>query len=225
MSDQKQSGQILIVVLIIALVATLSGLIIYTRSLSEASSTISQEEKDKTFNRTEDSLRMALSGDPADYDGAITEFIEGQTISFELVKNSVIEAEVDGTIYFLWPECEAVLVQGWNGPSLSAYHVYRPNGCSDGDVSVFGNTNVRESYIDLEDGAFLSGYSSVRIKPLTGDINVTLSGDINNFVTIPAEEMGQANIFQRQEADRSGNFLPEIFDYVLYSGESIIKDN
>ena len=273
----RQSGQIVLVVLLLVMVGMSLGISIFLDSLSETNLTVNEELSEKAFNAAEAAVETTLLAeysqllDP-NFDGSFT-LNNGIAVDVDVEYSSVIEAQSvpensvlavntsdpNGVTSLLlkWGNSEvgnpqnpgscnpasadpppALYLERWydNGSSIEIdRRLYRANGCPT-NPSISGDPDVYDAHpgtlgylSQIEtDFSISSDDIVVRIRPLFNDADIYIEGvdavlpaQVANITATPTVEDG--SVVRSIEVLRYYSDLPDIFDYVLFSGVGVVK--
>lgn len=263
-SSYSQSGQIVLIVLLLLMVGMTIGISILQDTMTETSLTVTEEGSEDSFNAAEAAIENVLLKDYANI-GADTVTIkvgseemivdikvdEVNNIEAKAVKqNSVLAVNTEGVslgganqLVIKWNDKSAYLyVERWyklaDGSIKVGRYVYQPYQASNpsaleaGDVSANASTGTGGYNSELTTNFnYVAGSSDivVRIRPLFSDADIYVEG--TDVDILPAQRKtiysvpSSGSEVRAVQVDRYFGQLPDIFDYVLFSGGPIIKEN
>lgn len=252
-SGTTQSGQVGLAVILMMVLLSTVGISVATRATQGLQSSRQSEEATQTFSAAESALEELLSQgetylstiNSGTYTGVEnvdvnytvdqeqrlnTELLEGDVaeidISTSVAGNQVVIEWSDTTDCAKDPAALMVIIINTSGASpVARYSAY--TSCNRGDnftlVNTAGTTLSRRATITLA-----AGDDYIRIMPVYNDTDIFVSGGnwtlpTQQFTISSRAENARGRERKAIEVERSKEFAPNILDYGLVSGTSILK--
>lgn len=252
MNKNKNSGQSLLVVLFIAMIGLTVAVATFTETLNDVALTKTEENSEKAFKVAEAGIEHLLSGgNPGDFTGLndVSALVDGNGVPqdyFEISAKSgesvqIDKAETGDAIKLCWNGDASIFFSKWKNDNSIDYTFYKND--SSGETGFEFNTILAETGIDPNGGecgngeiySFIKNYSVVelngvdfiRLKVIGADddkLEIFADGNVKGIQKISSSaQVASSNETRKIEVNKTGDFLPEIFDYVLFSDGQIIK--
>ena len=272
----KQSGQVVLVVLLTLLVGLTMALAIFLNTVSDAQLTTTEENSERAFSAAEAGIEELLSGALVGIGstgvvnvGGLDANVEYEPVNhFEayVPQNGVatiqLEGATDTQIRILWTVAgddegirgtctegdsntpAALIIDKWTNPGTGVeveHFAYNPEGCAAVGSSSLGFSNSVagiDNYLSMLENFNIDGDNSdgatdlfLRIRPIYNHATIKIEAMNDPVSGLPQQ---QIDISSSATVDDSGESraisvvktvpaLPEIFDYALFSGNTIVK--
>lgn len=235
---RKNSGQVTLLVLLVMVVLLTVGLAVVSRSVTDIRISKETEESARAFSAAEAGIEEALKHDLAtliwtdesisvgDLEAKVT---VTETNSFETKIEQGETAEVNlkdysGNIEVSWRgkvlELTLIYQDGDYKIIRDVYNLTAEN-CDDIDADNFTNTFTVPASLPAD------SEKALRVRPICAEATVTVSGVGNPLpeqsYKIRSEVVGPGKQVRTVEVTKSLPILPPIFDYVLFSGGTLVK--
>lgn len=261
--NSKNSGQVVLIVLLTMIVGLTIALGIFLNSLSDTQITNTQDNSERAFNAADAGIEEALRRNTTDIEGIITAgglnvpvgsgdlraTVSAQRVDDKLEafvkQNSTATVQLKGSIpqatsvNIYWtksgdastcnsdPKSAALIIELWKSDGTVDYKGYFNHGCtvSSKFVEASSGGSDYKSLVILA----VNGVDTLRIRPLFNSTDILVTPVAPG--TFPAQQykitssanVSGSNESRAIEAVKTVPTLPEIFDYVLFSGSTIIK--
>jgi len=245
--ERSDCGQVALIALLIMIVLLTVGLAVVSRSVTDIRISKESEESARAFSAAEAGIEEALKGlaglpytdnvytGSTEVGGLSVDYKVEKTSSFQtnIEQNETAEVQLDGF-------AGTGLNVSWSNSGLELILIYDDSGVykamrwalynfSDGSVCGNNFTDV-PSGLESIDVSTISP-KALRIRPICRDAEVTVASSDPGLNPLPDQsytirssavvpETGQTRSL---EVTKSVPILPPLFDYVLFSGGSLIK--
>lgn len=231
---KRESGQIGLIVLLIMVVVTTIAVSVSTRSVSELRISRQEQESTRSLDLAESGIEEILASPLVP--GSSFKTIAGKRVDYSISANSTVATmdllsghtlELDLTnatnIKFDWSAgtlCNTAVVLAIISPTAQvSRNAYVHTGCpAIGNITATWNPAT---------GLNISGQKLARIKALYSTITlsgVALTGALNPiYYTVNSTSQMDDGSTRTVQVNKFPGSLPSIFDYVLFSGTSLVK--
>lgn len=246
---KHQSGQALLVVLMVLVVAITVGLSVLSQSITDVKISSEEEESAQAFNVAEIGIESILKDiqvgtgiewtgdDGQSYNVDVTQegasgYLTGQPVSQGDVIQLLVNGDENLNIY--WQDeaaLELIVVQDVAGQyqidRLALDGQSRDNGFDSPTSGTFSHEGQSFSYqLELDIASNYDRAQFVRVRPLYDDSYIYVSGTNmeDQYYQITSTGQTSSGVTRKIEVTRDiYPSLPSVFDYALFSGSSIVK--
>ncbi|MFC1653226.1 hypothetical protein ACFL1M_00060 [Patescibacteria group bacterium] len=244
----KELGQAGLIVMLIMSVLLTIGVSIATRSTQDVVQSRQEEEASRVFDAAESGIEEALSGalvaasgvslSGLDQDLSASYSVdEVATLDIRLDEGHVVGVDVSGysgPVNIEWSkisdcvgEDPASLVVAVHNTTASTVRRYAYEGCNHVTDGFLASGNGTSPYVYSASLNVDNQEDLIRIRPVYNDTYVNVSGDVDfptqyHRILSTASNVNSSET-RAVEVDRTIPTAPSIFDYVLFSGTSLIK--